>query len=1377
MKYLNVKNQLFRTVSEETGSISAGFGRKFVYLLAILCLSVNSFAQTRVVAYIPTWINFPGIVNTADLTKVTHLNIAFANPNTSGVLSGVSAGNITTVVNAAHAKNVKVLISIGGAGASASTYKTLLANSTSSSSFVTKLVQYAVDNNLDGIDVDIEGDVLGGGNVTSSQYQTFVTQLGTGLHAKGKIMTSALATWFGSDVTNTAAAQFDFINVMSYDAAIPGTGDGAAQHSSYQFAVDDFNYWHNTKGVPGSKLTVGMPFYGYGWGSYAQSGNDEIAYSSIVSKYAGAENNDVVGSGSNAIYYNGIPTIKKKTTFAIANASGVMIWELPEDAPGAKSLLNAISEVINGSTPVNQAPTVSITSPANNASFTSPASITINANAADADGTVSKVEFYNGSTLLGSDATSPYSYSWTGVGAGTYSITAKATDNASATKTSTAVSVTVINPTLPIKEYTVNKTLSAITVDGVLNESGWVNAPATDNLLNMDGSAATQVTNAKMLWSDSYLYFAFTIQDNSMWSTLTARDAELYTQDVLEVLIDKDGDGVNYTEIGFAPNGTLYDLVMDKPYSAGGTANTAWNITNLQVKTTVTGTINTATGGVQWVVEAALPFAGIPATPATFGKPNAGDTWRLNFARADHNYNAASSEKLYTWTYTDGVTNHLPSRFGKVTFGNAVGNVAPTVSITSPANNASFVAPASITINATAADADGTVSKVDFYNGTTLLGSDASAPYSYSWTTVAAGNYSITAKATDNAGAVTTSSVIAVVVTTAPIVQSPYGGSAWAIPGKIQAENYDLGGQGVAFNETTTANQGGAYRTTEAVDVEACTDTDAGYNVGYVVAGEWLEYSVNVAAAGSYNLAVRVAATAAGKTFHIELDGANVSGTITVPNTTGWQIWQTVTINNIALTAGQKIMKIAFDSGDLNLNYVSFTTNAPNVAPTVSLTSPADGSSSNAPATIAIAATAADADGTVNKVDFYNGTTLLGTDATAPYTYSWTSVGAGSYTITAKATDNVGAATTSLSVTVTVISVPNVSPTITLTSPANNSSSNAPATVAIAATAADADGTVSKVDFYNGTTLLGTDATAPYSYSWTGVAADTYSITAKVTDNLGASTTSDAVSITVIALPNQAPTVTLTSPANNSSSNAPATIAIAATAADADGTVSKVDFYSGATLLFSDNSSPYSYSWTNVAAGTYSITAKATDNSGASTTSTAVSVTVNTVNTNTCSAIAQYVENGNYAAGSKVKNVNNQYQCKPYPYSGWCNGAAWAYGPGTGAYWTDAWTLVGSCGAARTADDASAVSATTISNSPNPFVSTTDIEVVVTEAGDVSVLVYNKTGQVVGTVVEGYLTAGTHTFTFDASTLKSDLYLVKYHSANGIATQKMIKVQ
>src|SRR5690606_26125216 len=103
----------------------------------------------------------------------------------------------------------------------------------------------------------------------------------------------------------------------------------------------------------------------------------------------------------------------------------------------------------------------------------------------------------------------------------------------------------------------------------------------------------------------------------------------------------------------------------------------------------------------------------------------------------------------------------------------------------------SFTAPASITITANASDADGTVSNVQFYNGNTLIGSDATAPYSFTWNNVASGNYAITARATDNSGVTTTSSIINITVSN-PVVQSPYGGTAWAIPGTIEAENYDL---------------------------------------------------------------------------------------------------------------------------------------------------------------------------------------------------------------------------------------------------------------------------------------------------------------------------------------------------------------------------------------------------------------------------------------------------------------------------------------------------------------------------------------------------------------------------------------------------------
>jgi hypothetical protein len=186
-------------------------------------------------------------------------------------------------------------------------------------------------------------------------------------------------------------------------------------------------------------------------------------------------------------------------------------------------------------------------------------------------------------------------------------------------------------------------------------------------------------------------------------------------------------------------------------------------------------------------------------------------------------------------------------------------------------------------------------------------------------------------------------------------------------------------------------------------------------------------------------------------------------------------------------------------------------------------------------------------------------------------------------------------------------------PTVTVS--ATPTTATAPATISLSATAADADGSISKVEFYNGTTLLNSDATAPYSFSWANVTAGTYSITAKAYDNVNASKTSTAVTVTVSAPVNQLPTVTVS--ATPTTATAPATISLSATAADADGSISKVEFYNGTVLLNSDATAPHSFSWSNVAAGTYSITAKAYDNVNASTTSTAVTVTVTNVATPT----------------------------------------------------------------------------------------------------------------------------------------------------------------
>ncbi len=277
-------------------------------------------------------------------------------------------------------------------------------------------------------------------------------------------------------------------------------------------------------------------------------------------------------------------------------------------------------------------------------------------------------------------------------------------------------------------------------------------------------------------------------------------------------------------------------------------------------------------------------------------------------------------------------------------------------------------------------------------------------------------------------------------------------------------------------------------------------------------------------------------------------------------------------------------------------------------APSVDITSPSSNNTFTAPASITISANASDDDG-ISKVEFYNGSTLLNTEYAAPYSYTWQDVPAGNYTITARATDITGIQTTSTGVPVSVVNSSS-GPSVTLDNPDDNSIYVGPATIDISATANDADG-ISKVEFFNGSTLLNTQSTAPYNYSWQNVPIGNYTITARATDNNGLQTTSQTASVSVVSA--SGPIVTLTSPEDNSVYGEPATITITATASDPDG-ISKVEFFNGSTLLNTQSSAPYTYTWQNVPDGNYIITAKATDNKGVQTTSSEASVSVVTPN-------------------------------------------------------------------------------------------------------------------------------------------------------------------
>jgi Secretion system C-terminal sorting domain/Bacterial Ig domain len=279
---------------------------------------------------------------------------------------------------------------------------------------------------------------------------------------------------------------------------------------------------------------------------------------------------------------------------------------------------------------------------------------------------------------------------------------------------------------------------------------------------------------------------------------------------------------------------------------------------------------------------------------------------------------------------------------------------------------------------------------------------------------------------------------------------------------------------------------------------------------------------------------------------------------------------------------------------------------APNAAPTATVTSPTNGAIFLAGASVALAATAADADGTVASVEFFIDGVSVGVDATAPYTGTYTAV-AGSHVITAKATDNlalVGAA--SAAVNITVNTPANAAPVATLTAPtAGNVLTGS--TINIAATATDADGTVASVQFFVNGVSVGVDATAPYTATATAVVGNNV-ITARATDNLALVGPASA-SVTVVGVNNASPVVSITSPLATATFTAPAVVTINASATDPDGTIANVEFFVNGVSIGVDATAPYSVNWTSVI-GTANITARATDNNAAQTTSSVLSLII-----------------------------------------------------------------------------------------------------------------------------------------------------------------------
>ncbi|UOQ82155.1 Ig-like domain-containing protein [Hymenobacter sp. 5414T-23] len=669
--------------------------------------------------------------------------------------------------------------------------------------------------------------------------------------------------------------------------------------------------------------------------------------------------------------------------------------------------------------PNNAAPAVSITAPAASSSFTTPATLTVTANATDADGSVYKVEFYNGQTLLSTDYSSPYTYTWSGVAAGTYTLTAKATDNGKLATTSAPVSITVKSNVLAGPNFGVYTENAQVTEKLLFGQDA--DLYLWNNLNNIPSPTPYEGSDVLALRAGAGNWFGFGVA-NSIKNVAAFANGSLkfhfkttYTGQ-FKVGVKSGTEGW----VDFAPGATQYGLVRDGQ----------WHEVTIPLK---------AFGNLDWTaLEQAFMFAGdAPSAQADFYFDNIYyNTAPVTLPPVTYCATAASGDYSYAATTVGNNVNFVFHPLGSTAGGNlaiiyvngpgygmtknaqgdftyslpnqtagqalnfyftyqvgagggeknsaaaphsyTVGSVcsdapapsAPTVSLTSPTAAATFAAPATITLTASAADTDGTISKVEFYQGTTLLSTATTAPYSYSWTGVAAGSYALTAKAFDNSGLATTSAAVAVTVTGTSTPGGDTGGYC------DTAANGDFSWKAV----TTGPDVAFTFHP---------LGTTAGGNLAilYINGGG---YSMTKNSAGDFTYTAR--GQAAGSVL---------------------SLYFTYQVGPNGLERNTADAKVSYTVG------TSCAAAPANTPPTVSLTSPT-ATTFAAPASITLTASATDADGSIAKVEFYQGATLLGSSTAAPYSFQWNNVPVGSYALTAKATDNGGLATTSAPVNITV---------------------------------------------------------------------------------------------------------------------------------------------------------------------------------------------------------------------------------------------------------------------------------------------------------------------------------------------------------------------
>ncbi len=471
-----------------------------------------------------------------------------------------------------------------------------------------------------------------------------------------------------------------------------------------------------------------------------------------------------------------------------------------------------------------------------------------------------------------------------------------------------------------------------------------------------------------------------------------------------------------------------------------------------------------------------------------------------------HNY----SNTPITVTFSDGFQLEVPAE-EMVT--NRGSNITGTIS--SDFNQAYINGSANLLVQTE----NQNVSRVEYYDGTELLGEIFTYPYEYTATNLSLGMHNMYAKIYSGSNLGVTN-----IFNIQVGEQQPYIGSFFQIPGVIESGKYDSYeggvGQNISYYDNSQYNEGG-YRSNEYVDAAYFNDME-GPTLGWIESGEWVEYSVIVETQGYYNVNFRCASNISngGGPFYFEIDGYRISNDIFVENTGDWDNWINQNVEDIELNTGEHIIRVVFSDGGFNLGKMTFSFDR-DLDYYHPIANAGDDLLIILPETTAILNGDLSQDDDTNTLNFYweqifGPTVVVFSDQYIdnPEIFE---LAEGTYKF--KLTVNDGEHFSSDYVYIFVSSTSDFPPNVSLNTSEMNDSYYFGSPIQIFASANDIDGTITLVEFYDSQTKIGEDDSHPYSFQWDNATVGIHQISAHATDNDGLTSVSEVYSIEVVEAP------------------------------------------------------------------------------------------------------------------------------------------------------------------------------------------------------------------------------------------------------------------